>query len=399
VIKRSFLKIIATSIVFLSPQSYALENKVKLGGVLEVQSVLYKSNGHSSQQIVSRNNKHFGLYSSGNTFVDYQLVTDDSIKYGVKIGLELTAANDRGVPLALYTETNLGKIEIGSDKSAGQKMKITGYAASCATGNGWNSRIKSSPSHGLIGYVTSFCSFLDSKMRTTYKVEYSRKITYYTPKINLNESNEIQIGISYVPDSSNMGYGSVDEDARHTPVSASKYAFVIKDGVSYGVSHDIKLSDQLNIRTSFVGERGTPIAFSKETKKKADVKFKNLNTYVIGTEIKYGSYNFSSSYGNYNKSITSSQIDLIGRDSYVYGASAKYTFGQYATSVSYFGSNYKKNTFTSTSIGLDYLITSGVKSYVQTTYYQAKGKYFDNAILKYHKSTGALIIVGMKVNI
>lgn len=393
------LVLVSTTIISAVSEVQAVDTKVKLGGQLEFQSIYYKNNGAPNQRIVSTHNKNFGFYSSGDMFVDYRLITDSDVEYGAKIGLELTTANDRSVPFSLYTETNLGKIEAGSDRSAGQKMKITGYTGSCAIGNGWNNRIKSSPNPSLVGYVTSFCSFLDAKMRTPYKVEYSRKITYFTPKINLNESNNIQLGISYIPDSSNMGYDIAEVDAKHTPVPASKYNFVIKNGVSYGISHEGELSDKTSIRTSFVGEKGKPVGFNKSTKKRSNIKFKDLNFYMVGTEIKYDKCAVSGSYGNYNKSLTSSEVDLVGKETYIYAIGGKYTFGKYATSLSYFGSNHKKNKFNATTLGIDYNITKGVKSYVQTTFYEANGKYLDGGALKFDKSKGTLVIVGAKVNL
>lgn len=401
-IKRgNLLKLIltGTAAICAVPESQAIESKVKLGGVLEFQSIFNKNNGASNQRIVSKNNKSFGFNTSGNMFVDYQLVSDNNIKYGSKIALELTSANDRGVPFSIYAESNLGKIEAGSDRSAGQKMKITGYAASCAVGNGWNSRIKSSPYPNLVGYATSFCSFLDAKMRSPYKVEYSRKITYFTPKMNLNESNNIQLGISYIPDSSNMGYDTIQHDAKHTPVSASKYNFVIKNGLSYGITHIGEFSEIASIRTSFVGERGQPIGFKKTTKEKSDIKFKDLNTYVLGTEIKYDKCAVSGSYGNYNRSLTSQEVDLRGKETYIYAIGGKYNFDKYATSLSYFGSNHKNNKFNATTLGLDYNIAQGLKSYVQITYYEAHGKYLKKSTLKSDNSKGTLVVAGAKVNL
>jgi hypothetical protein len=196
-----------------------------------------------------------------------------------------------------------------------------------------------------------------------------------------------------------MGYDVTEVDARHTPVPASKYNFVIKNGLSYGITHEGKLSDKASIRTSLVGEKGTPIGFNKATKKRSDIKFKDLNFYIVGTEIKYDKCAVSGSYGNYNKSLTSPEVDLIGKETYIYAIGGKYTFGKYATSLSYFGSEHKKNKFKATTLGLDYNITNGVKSYVQTTYYEAKGKYLDGATLKFDKSKGTLVILGAKVNL
>jgi hypothetical protein len=124
-------------------------------------------------------NKNRGLYSSGHFFVDYQLVAEDGWKYGTKIGLQQTTRNDRGVPFAIYTESEYGKVEAGSEKSAGAKMILTGYSVACAGGNGWDAFIISSPSNdkgAQIPYVTNLSSFLDAKTRTSMLSDYSRKM-------------------------------------------------------------------------------------------------------------------------------------------------------------------------------------------------------------------------------
>ena len=145
-IKETILAGVGILFCGMATSSFAIENQVKIGAVIDVQGVHYKTSGDATQRKFSMYNKNRGLYSSGHFFVDYQLVAEDGWKYGTKIGLQQTTRNDRGVPFAIYTESEYGKVEAGSEKSAGAKMILTGYSVACAGGNGWDAFIISSPS-------------------------------------------------------------------------------------------------------------------------------------------------------------------------------------------------------------------------------------------------------------
>lgn len=379
----------------------AAENMVKLGAVVEVQGIHYNNNGASSQQKLSTHKEKYGLYSSGNFLVNYQLVADNGIKYGAKIGIEQTTKNNRGAPLGIYIKSDFGKFELGSDKSAGKKMRITGYQSSCATGNGWDAFIISSPKDGKVStipYVTNFCSFLDSKSRTSRLTDYSRKVTYFTPKFG-NEDHKFQVGVSYIPDTSNAGHASIDDNNLHTPVGVSNFKFAIKDGVSYGIAYEGKFNQELSAKLAFVGERGKPVAFNKSDDTKSNLKFKDLNTYNIGGEITYNQVSVAGSYMNYNKSLTNSTADTRGKNTSIYSTGIKYRFlnKKYAASLNHFHSNNKKNKLDASSLGFDYLITKGIKAYAQVTYYKTKGYNIEKNIQD--KSKGTIAIIGGKISL
>ena len=379
--------------------AYAAENVVKIGGVMDVTGIYYKTNGDHSQQKLSTYNKKFGFYSSGHFLVDYQLLSDTGIKYGAKISLQQTTRNDRGGPFGIYIESEYGKLEIGSDKSAMAKMIITGYRASCASGNGWDSFVVASPKKGGIAkvpYITNFCNFLDAKTRTSMLSDYSRKITYYTPKLRLN-NHKIQVGLSYIPDSSNAGHGEVDAANLHNIVTGSNYKFAFKDGIAYGLTYETKLYGDIITKLSFVGERGTPIAFNKDTEARADVRFKNLNTYNIGGEIIYNALSISGAYMNYNKSI----VNTSRSESSLYSIGLKYRFhnSKFAASVNHFHSSNRKNKLSAESVGLDYLACAGVRLHAQVTHFYTNGQYTEQNILKKDKSNGTVVLLGGKISL
>lgn len=382
----------------------ALDNKVKIGGVYDFTGVYYKTNGKPEQRKVSNNQREFGLDTSGHIFLDYSLVGEYGDSYGAKISLEHTTANDRSIPFFIYHEAGYGRLEVGAESSAGKKMRITGYTASSGLGNGWSIYVATTPNNPdnpkerLVAYVVNFCSFLDAKSRIPQRVDYSRKITYFTPKMSFSEGHSLQLGISYVPDSSNMGHEKIDKDRKSVPLVSVPYNFAIRDGFSYGVGYSGKFSDDIAARISFVGEKGRAVPFRKSDKKKSDIKFQHLNTYVIGGELKYNKVSFSAAYTNYNKSLTAKEVDLISRETYAYGLGVKYSLNKCNVSANYFFSSHKKSKLDVVSLGADYLVAKGLKTYFQSSVYRTDGKYLQNSIVKSNKNKGVLLALGTTIS-
>ncbi len=139
-IKNKLTKIIFASTatcLIAANNTLAIDNSVKIGGLYDSQAIYYKNNGKAEQRVVSNRNKNFGFYTSGHLFVDYKLIAENDNLYGAKISLEHTTVNDRSVPFYLYFESGFGRVEAGAESSAGKKMRINGYSASCGPGNGW----------------------------------------------------------------------------------------------------------------------------------------------------------------------------------------------------------------------------------------------------------------------
>lgn len=402
------VKTLLTSTAFVllgASNSLALENKVKLGGFYEFQAAYYKNNGKPELQVLSANNKTFGFINYSVVFVDYALIDDNENLYGAKISLEHTTVNDRSAPFNIYSETKIGRIEAGSDASAGKKMRITGYSASTAIGNGWAPLVQLAPyapgskTSRATAYITNFGSFFDEKNRITGRPDYARKITYYTPQLAVAEGHKVQLGVSYIPDSSNMGHDSIDTDNKTAPVSLIPYKFVVKNGVSYGAVYSGKFSEEWSGKLSYVGEVGKVVAFNKADDTVSNIKFKNLNTYVVGGELTYNDVSISAAYTNYNKSLTAKSVDKISRDSYAYGFGVKYKLGKYAFSINQFNSSFKKNKLNLSSLGAEWLVAKGFKTYLQTSVYQTNGKYLDASnIVQSDKSRGTLVVLGAKVS-
>jgi len=415
-----FAKILLPIIAFTST-SLASGITIKPTGRFDFSSGFINNKGDKAHNKVSVNRDRFGFMSQGKFILNIKHELENNISYGAQISLHTSSRSDRSTPSHLFFESEAGKWEFGSDKSVMTKMKITGYSNASATGGMWDAWVAPDIRDKKIQYVTNAGNFLDTKTRNVDKIEYSRKISYYTPKIA-----GFQLGVSYVPDTVNGGSGPVRDDAPDYHVSklVKGYAFDIKDGVALGLTKEHILNDIASIKLSVLSEFGK-VAVKTPTKKEfADAiaetptnplidpkstKFKKLSTYNIGAELKYGKFAISGCYADFRKSLTGSNplIDPSDRKkSYLYNVGAKYSFEKISMSGHYFYSNNKKNIVEATTFGVDYKLAPGIMPYAEVTAFRAKGAYKvadglvgSNRSTKYASDNhhGGLFLVGMKL--
>jgi predicted porin len=245
----------------------------------------------------------------------------------------------------------------------------------------------------------NFTNFLDSKMRLPNKVEYSRKVTYYTP-----EYKGIQIGISYIPDSANVGYSEIKDTAiKHKPIYADYY-YAVKNGFAGGITYNGKIAD-LGIKLAAVGEMGKVIATPKAMNEDADTKppkaeaklptkFRKLKNYTIGAQVEYKDLSLAASYGDYMRSFTCEKDTDPSTE--IYGFGAAYKFDKLKTSITYFGSTHRKNAISATTLAVDYKLAPGLLPYAEVTTFNAKGRHVGkDETKKSHK--GFLVLTGAKI--
>jgi len=420
--------------------AFADEVVVKVGGVFDFSGAVVNRDEtklEKGKDKVKTTTHHdsFGLLSSANVFLDVSNNINDDISYGAKMSVAATTRNNRQVPSFLYFKSQLGKLEFGSNKTAFKALGITGYTNACSYEFGnW---IELDPNKKSIIYTDMPMSFLDSKMRTKDQTEYARKMTYYSPEIA-----GLQIGISYIPDLSNTGYGLpgdktyyaitnyfyVEEIIKDGVTSAGKtkkvpYEFSVKDGVAGGVSFKHEFDNDLAIKIALVAERGnvfvkqetkddgTKVNDIKEKDKKIEdlkmsesdvakyqgAKFTDLMSYQIGGEVKFKDFSLAASYTNAGDSFTSKTLDLDNNnksDCFVIGG--RYDFKDIGASISYFTSDNKKNKLDAVTFALNYKLAQGITPYAEFTKYETDGS---NPAKPTEKDTqnGSVFILGAKL--
>jgi len=393
-VKTYFLLTLVASLTVMHVQ--ADELKIKMNGGFEFQSG-HNSNNSKQQKhkYISGNRKDFAFDTSANLNLDVHNEVENLFKYGAKIGLETTSRNDRRAASSLYFISDYGKVELGSEKSANAKMKITASSVSCATGGGWDSWATLPLNANYVSYISNNGGFLDAKTREMTKAEYSRKVTYYTP-----EYKGFQAGISYIADTTNAGYSTLSQPIYHAPVRLSPYYHSFRDGLAYGITYTHKFDKELRAKTSFVGEKAKVDSFSKSSKQRVKVKLKDLNTYTLGAEVHYNQYSLAGSYGNYLKSITSNSSNTKERDSNIYSLAGRYKYNKLATSLSLFKSDHQKNGLQAITLGAEYKAAPGLLPYGELTSYKTNGRYTDdNNTRVSDKIEGFVFLLGVKLEI
>lgn len=391
---KNFSKLILISSLLAASNSFAGEMKIDLDGVFDFQAGYLKSNAPAGNNFVTSNQKNIGLYSTASLGLVAKNQLENGFVYGAKVGIETTTFSSRKNQSVIFTESDAGRLELGSDKTAMTKMRISHTSVSAATGGIWDTWVKADPlctPTNAIPYATGFTNFLDTKMRLTGKVEYSRKITYYTPKWN-----GFQFGISYVPDSSNVGYSGLKDNVNHSPVFSQDFYYAVKNGFAGGITYDTKINDT-KLSFAAVGETGLAKAKLKDQTSNIIVpKVKKLQNYTVGSMVEFEKLSFATSYGNYMKSFTSATDK--NRNSHLYSFGVGYKpCEKIVTSITHFASNYRKNKLGATTIAVDYKLAPGFMPYAEATIFNAKGRHLENPEEKFSSHKGTLAIVGAKV--
>ena len=375
----------------------AKEVDVKLQGRFDFTAGHFAPNGKKDFKYMTANKKNTSFNSSTYLGAKVEGQSDDGVIYGAQIGIETTAKSSRKKPSFIYLITDYGKVELGSNKTAMSQMKITAYTGTNATGigGGWDTWPRLNPEdYPEMPYLTGTGNYLDAKIRETGKTEYSRKISYFTPKFA-----GLQVGITYVPDTANLGFDSMS--AHHVTYKAKipGYSFAVKDGIAAGVTYERQLAEDVSMKTSVTSERGKVVAYDVNNNKVTNKKFRNLSTYNIGAELKVNNTSFAGSYGNHMKSFTSKDVDTISRKSDMYSLGARQNFGKAGISLTFFKSSHRSNELTVGNLGVEYKVMPGLLPYAQWSSYVTKGRYRTQASgeKKTEKRKGQVILVGAKL--
>lgn len=399
----------ATSFADVSFQD-ASGMKVNLGGSFDFQGAYIKDNAPKAEKKTSANHKNSAINSSASVFINPEMVTENDLKYGAKLALATTNRNSRGHASYLYVDSNAGKFELGSNKSAAAQMKITGFSACCGAAGDWDVYARF-PEEGP--FITSFAGYADTSMRNSHIVEYPRKVTYYTPKFN-----GFQLGVSYIPDTSNIGGKKHSEDEVHLSnkgiKNGQKSRIDLKNTWTYGVSYDNQLNEDLAFKASVVGEYGKSVykkvddvknetdgsKYKAMTSADKNDKLKKLKTVTVGSQVNYKDFTIAASYGNYFKSLTSVNKDGNNRRQNLYSVGAGYTYDKASASLNYFHSNNKQNKLNAYTLSVDYKLAPGLLPYAEFTCYKGKGsKYKDGtpATTEAFKRKGKILMLGTKL--
>jgi hypothetical protein len=368
-------------------------------------------------------------------FLKATTIAESGVKYGAMAKVEFNINSDSrnenpNLDQAFfYSENNFGKFEIGNNQAVNQKMKVgparfargaggingkyleqinlpmlgnSGSVCSGGVGDSACSNVKlprfillaQSPiGHG--GYAKSFyrrgadnsyqpssrdySDFNRSHFRALKDdsfdgVEDATKLSYYTPRIA-----GLQLGASYAPDSNDNGFTA--NTARDVDLIRIKNIF------SFGANYSQDF-DNLGIALSATAEKGQ----IKNSKSTLGTERQSLLAYDAGLTLTYFGFNLGGSYGTWGNSLQpkngvyscdynsgqnlsaqncDSDAKKFSHPSY-YTTGISYQFGPVAASITELKSEFQKNKYQATSLGLDYKLTRDLMPYFEVTKFTFK---------------------------
>jgi hypothetical protein len=401
--------------------------QAKLEGIFDFQSGFRNQSKLKGNDKKMSDNRDDFAFKTTAAFAATVTNAVDDIKYGAKIVLLPTTKPKSGVGYNgshLFLESDYGRVEIGAPHDASAKMRVTGSDVAAGPG-AWDAYAKLDYKDAKYmeikpDFATSGDYFFDIAFKTKISqlndgTEPARKISYYTP-----EFKGLQFGISYIPDSGNVGgAGITGGDNSKSGITKVQLESVkdqhyyeinqnVKDAFAIGLSYKYNIADGVDLKLAATGEYGKSAKKIKEFDKNtaaadakdkpiAEYKLSDLKTYNLGAALTYGNFGYSVSYGSLGKSLTAKQYHKAGRDTRYYNGAAAYSQGPIKTSISYFKSNCFKNTVDVVTVGTEYKMLPGLLPYAEVAYFQAKGRpvYYPEAQKK--KIKGTIAIIGARL--
>lgn len=204
--------------------------------------------------------------------------------------------------------------------------------------------------------------------------EHSTKITYYTPKVG-NETNKVQLGVSYAPNLYDYGQNGVKYTAENSGVASniantglktSAYQDIVKAAAQYTGDFrpvNVVFSGQIiSGQGSHIEESQTTLGSGLSSSTLAGGKAQDFVAWGLGGQVGYNGLTFGASYtdlGSYNTVLGQ------GQDQDVWSVGAKYEFDKVAVAANWLNGEGYAN----------YLTNGATASNNQTNYVSAFNAY------------------------
>ena len=241
---------------------------------------------------------------------------------GQSDGLEVTTAD-------LFLSGAFGKVQLG-DSHGATDLALT------------------APTVGEGQVEGRYVDFLDTSSfakNFVYGVDvtdHSTNITYFTPKVG-NESNKVQVAVSYIPNFYNYGSSIVhiNNDSSSSTTSGtdhlSPYKDVVKGAINYtGNIAPVAIAASAHIITGTADQSslGNSGWLSSSLVSGAANKVQDFTAWGLGAQAALNGFTFGVTYldqGHYDMIATQT------KDQHQYAAGLKYEFSKYAVGASYLG--------------------------------------------------------------
>lgn len=331
-------KFMALAILAATPLSVSAKEamNVKVGGYIDTMYGQSSQSDYFQGVYDEKTDARTGTKNRGAIFNDTKVkieasaTTNSGLKYGGLIRLNADTSNNRAPAdrtMIFLESAKLGRVEMGSYKSASSGLEVSAKTIAVATG-GIDGKVEEFLGKGpkVNGRDNDRRFILYPAMPIDCECSsVSNKLTYYTPKIH-----GLQAGASYTSDTQMIGtvnqYNKINRDSDGD----------FKDIINYGLTYENKIQ-QVGYKVGLIGEHAQSKGFY--------VARKDLNIWQLGTELSYQDFKIAGSYSDWGRSATPVKKDPKAK----YGAhfwtlGAQYTKGAVSTSITYLNSK-KANVF------------------------------------------------------
>jgi hypothetical protein len=397
-----------------SNDSAGSELELEIGGKFDFQTGIrasaedeIKKNYNVSD---NHNNLAFGTKAEITTEVSREL--ENGLKYGAKIAMQPKTSPSFNNSY-LYIEHKGGKFQFGNNSDAMSELSKTAF--DLTRSSSWSKYATLAPKDKKIDYITYPDIASDELSLPPKQSEKARKVTYYTPELK-----GLQFGISYIPDSQNVGdgapkneliksgksqsekkskdnsgnsgtsNGSNDKEQDEEDKSDHPEAYPVRNAVAGGVNYKYQTEEDLGLEFSVTGEYGTSVFEDRN----------NLKSYNLGAIVSYKGLSFGVSYTDWRDSLIPKDLNK-NLTSNIFTLGAGYETGPFGAGVVWLRSNSYENYLNGVNFSLDYKLAPQLTSYAEFTLYSTEGN--RNKKLEkldsVDKRKGSIVVLGTKLNL
>ena len=396
--------------------------KVTIGGYANFEAGYVSDDLDGFETATQAGNKQRPQAFRDDTQVDFKIdgKNDAGLGYGGEIDLlaDTSAdAQDRGYnaskTFVFLSGDKWGRFEMGSEVGAEGTMGVDAGTIARATGGidgDWNYFANAADQYLARSVLPLAYGNMQPSSGANFTGDHSEeninKVTYYTPRFV-----GVQLGVSYEPDETNRGQGSLGSFTNGTApagVDRSTGNAGLADNIwSGGINYDNKFGD-VGVTLSATGEYG-----GAQTDYLGGHTYEALKAWNAGAKATYMGWSLAGSYGSWGRSLTTA--DSGSKDTWYADAGIAYEYGPFGASVTYMHSQFDcgngtenlgnttncaagdagKNKFDDVSAGVDYKLAPGLTPYAEVTWYKENSSSTDAISLD---NKGVVGIVGTQLN-
>ncbi len=416
-----FIALILSSSIYQPLASDELD--LEIGGKFDFQSAMrahnnFKEDEDKTKFNLSNNQNRFAYSTKSEITVDASKELESGLSYGAKIAIQPSTSPSMNNSY-LYMKYKLGTLHYGTNSDAMTSLSKTAFNLTRSAS--WSGYAVLDPNKRDIEYITAPGFVSDELSLPSSQAEKARKVTYYTP-----EYNGFQAGISYIPDTQNVGNKSPKNKLLEKPENNSKKAsdktnserdpkfdkkngeigpqgtYPVINAVSGGVNYKYQTENDLGIELAITGEYGSSVYKERE----------DLLSYNLGGILSYKGLSCGISFTDWRNSLLLKEAS-DKYSSYIITAGAGYETGPFGAGIVYLHSDRYGNKLNGVNVSLDYKMAPQLTSYFEFTYFSTsvgnqsmfevnrneEDKKEEEKLGKEPDRKGSIIVLGTKLNL